>query len=126
MRRIIFVDDDRDLLDAMRDVLECSKLATCVVAGSLDELKRQRQQALACTMALIDINLGDGAPSGVDVFHWLRYGGFTSEVVFLTGHAADHPLVVEASRIGPCRILSKPIEIDELERLVRETGIKDR
>jgi FixJ family two-component response regulator len=123
MRPVIFVDDDQDLLDAMREFLELAKLATCVVAGSLDELKQQRQQALDCALAILDINLGDGAPSGVDVFHWLRTQGFASEVVFLTGHAADHPLVVEATRLGPCRILSKPIEIEELQGLIRATTV---
>jgi hypothetical protein len=37
--------------------------------------------------------------------------------VFLTGHAASDPRVVEAARIS-AGIVSKPLELAELERLV--------
>ena len=35
MRCIVFVDDDEDLLEAMREILQCAKLADCVAARSL-------------------------------------------------------------------------------------------
>jgi DNA-binding NtrC family response regulator len=122
MRRVVFVDDDPDLLEAMKDILEHSALATCVVAQSLNELKQKREQALGCTLAMVDINLGPGTENGIDVYRWLRDEGFRGDVVFLTGHAADHPLVSQAAQLGYCRIFNKPIELDDLQRLVREAG----
>ena len=39
-------------------------------------------------------------------------------IVFLTGHASNHPLVVEAQRIGDAEIFSKPIDPDRLRSIV--------
>jgi DNA-binding response OmpR family regulator len=121
MRRVLFVDDDPDLGEAMRDILQYSGLATCVVARSLDELAQQRDQVLACTLAILDVNLGDGEPSGVDVFHWLRQRHFAGDIVFLTGHAADDPLVMAALELGAGRICKKPIGMDELVHMVQHS-----
>jgi DNA-binding NtrC family response regulator len=118
VRSVLFVDDDQDLLDAMKETLEYTGLVACVVARSLADLQQQSRQALPCTLALVDINLGDGEPSGIEVVRWLRGEGFSGDVVFLTGHAAGHPLVREAQRIQTCRVLSKPIDLEELQQLV--------
>jgi DNA-binding NtrC family response regulator len=121
MRHVLFVDDDQDLLEATRDVLQYSGLANCVVATSLEELTRQRERALDCALAILDVNLGRGVPNGMDVLEWLRRERFGGSIVFLTGHAADHPLVAAATRLGACRVFTKPIELAELARLVEET-----
>ena len=39
-------------------------------------------------------------------------------IVFLTGHASTHPLVVEANRMGDAEIFSKPIDPDRLRSIV--------
>ena len=44
--------------------------------------------------------------------------GYAGRIVFLTGHASNHPLVVEAHRIGDAEILSKPIDPDRLRSVV--------
>jgi FixJ family two-component response regulator len=46
----------------------------------------------------------------------------TGRIVFLTGHAGTHPLVVETQRIGEAEILSKPIGPDHLQAIVEEAG----
>jgi FixJ family two-component response regulator len=118
VRRVVFVDDDEDLLEAMREILHCSALAECVAVRSLAELERKREQVLACDLAILDINLGPGVPSGIEVFHWLRNRGFTGDIVFLTGHAADDPLVSAAAKLGSTRIYKKPIGMEELGGLI--------
>ena len=123
MRDVVFVDDDQDLLEATRDVLQYSGLARrVVVARSLAELMDQREEALVCTLAILDINLGKDVPNGMDVFHWLRRERFAGEIVFLTGHAADNPLVTAAMQLGAQRIYIKPIEMAELAGLVQGDG----
>jgi len=118
VRWIVFVDDDEDLLEAMSEILHWAKLANCMVARSLAELERQGDKVLACELAILDINLGPGVPSGIDVFHWLRKRGFTRDIVFLTGHAGDDPLVSAAAKLSGTRIYRKPIGMDELGRLI--------
>jgi FixJ family two-component response regulator len=119
MRRVVFVDDDEDLLEVFREVLGYSGLASCVVARSLAELVQQRDLVLASNLAIIDVNLGQDLPSGVDVFRWLKSERFAGDIVFLTGHAADHPLVIAAAQVGARGIFNKPIEMEELARLVK-------
>jgi DNA-binding NtrC family response regulator len=119
---VLFVDDDQDLLDAIEEILELSGLAACVTARSLAEVESKREEALRCSLAFVDINLGTGTPTGIDVFRWLESKGFMGNIFFLTGHAADEPLVVQASSLGKRRVLSKPITLGELERLIHENA----
>ena len=67
---------------------------------------------------ILDINLGPDRRSGIDAYAWLRRQGYKGRIVFLTGHANNHPLVVEAQRIGDAEIYSKPIEPDRLRSIV--------
>src|SRR5689334_18365630 len=120
MGDVLFVDDDPDLLDATRDVLQYSGLARCVVARSLDEVIDQRDQALGCTLAVLDVNLGTGRPTGVDVYRWLVREHFEGKVVFLTGHAGDNPMVESAA--DQSRVYMKPIDLADLARLVEESA----
>jgi DNA-binding NtrC family response regulator len=114
---ILLLDDDEDLLESVSDLLE--SLSACRVwkARSVDELGRIDGQALVSRVAILDINLGPGVPSGIDALRWLRERGFAGDAVFLTGHARGFPLVEEAHRMG-VRVLSKPLAIDNLLSLV--------
>jgi DNA-binding NarL/FixJ family response regulator len=68
---ILLVDDDEDLREAVRDLLSSLSLAECLTAGSLAELEAHAAAALACSLAIIDLNLGANAASGIDVYRWL-------------------------------------------------------
>jgi FixJ family two-component response regulator len=116
--QILFVDDDRDLCDTIRDTLGYLGIAGCVLAQSLEDLQAQRANALTCRLAIVDINLGLDVPTGVDVYDWLRREGFKGEIVFLTGHGNDDPRVVAAAQRSGARILSKPIDFGALAELV--------
>lgn len=87
-----------------------------VVVGGRDEGGRGRR--LACRVAILDVNLGEGQPTGVDAYEWLRAHSFAGSVVFLTGHAPTHPAVALAVKSG-ARVLAKPIKIDELHALLK-------
>ena len=71
-----------------------------------------------CSVAILDINLGANRKSGIDAYAWLRKQRIHGRIVFLTGHANMHPLVVEAHRVGDAEIFSKPIEPDRLRSIV--------
>jgi DNA-binding NtrC family response regulator len=113
---VLLVDDDDDMRAAMQDALEDLGFE-CVSARSLEDVQGKSAAARTCRLAILDINLGANQPTGVHVFHWLKDEGFVGRCVFLTGHAAGDPRVVEAARIS-AGIVSKPLELAELGRLV--------
>lgn len=109
MDAVLFVDDDEDLRDVMQEILRGAGVRHVVAASSLAEVKARRDEALACELAILDINLGFGEPSGVNVYEWLEHEGFAGNIIFLTGHASNDPRVQEAARLAGSVIASKPI-----------------
>jgi ActR/RegA family two-component response regulator len=65
------------------------------------------------TTAILDVNLGPGEPSGVDVAAWVRAHHPDARIVFMTGHAPNHPLVRAASGADG-EVLAKPIDTKRL------------
>ncbi|WP_257451194.1 response regulator [Archangium lipolyticum] len=118
MLRVLVLEDDDDLRAILCELLSLSGADGCVSARSLAELKLESAEALGCTLALLDINLGAGVPSGLDAYRWLKDNGFSGRTVFLTGHARSHPLVREALELTHVQVLSKPIESKVLLELV--------
>jgi ActR/RegA family two-component response regulator len=83
------------------------------------ELTAHGDAALSCSLAILDINLGAGQPSGLDALNWLNERRFSGRTVFLTGHARTFPLVEEARRQhGDIEVLSKPVSSAELLALL--------
>ncbi len=117
MGRVLLLEDDDDLREVMRDLLRFGCRASCVECGSYDELVTHPDEALACDLALLDVNLGPDSPSGIDAYRWLRDHAFHGRIRFLTGHARTHPLVEEACRIADAVVLEKPIDANVLRQL---------
>jgi DNA-binding NtrC family response regulator len=119
--KVLFLDDNADLGQVMEDLVQelghqIVNVRTCrQLTGVLD-------RALECDVAILDINLGSGEPSGLDAYDQLRTRGYRGRVVFLTGHADSHPLVLQAIESGRARVLRKPISFEELEALLRGDG----
>ncbi len=118
MGGVLLIDDDEDLLDALSDLIAAVGGGPVLALGSLDELVAAAPRALGCALAIVDINLGPGAPSGIDVYEWLLAHSFAGRIAFLTGHARNHPLVKRACRIGGAEVHQKPIELPELIELL--------
>jgi DNA-binding response OmpR family regulator len=114
VKSVLVVDDDEDLREILSDLFVTTAGSGVVTARSLAEVQRHAARALACDVALLDVNLGEGEPTGVEVCGWLRAHGFSGEVIFLTGHANSDPRVIEASRTAHAKLLSKPISVDAL------------
>ena len=115
---VLYVEDNDDLRGLVVELVTVVLERRCVAVGSYEELVALGDDALGCGVAILDINLGGNRRSGIDAYAWLRNKGYTGRIVFLTGHASTHPLVVEAQRIGDAEIFSKPIELDRLQSIV--------
>jgi DNA-binding NtrC family response regulator len=117
---VLVVDDDADLREVLGGSIELLGHG-CVTAASLAELMEKREEAVRCKLAILDINLHADAPSGLDVHRWLEHEGFTGTILFLTGHARTHPLVIAACESG-ARVVEKPIGLKELRGLIDVEG----
>ena len=117
---VLYVEDNDDLRELVVELVRAVLKHRCVGVGSYEELVALGEEALGCSIAILDINLGPNQPSGIDAYAWLSDKGYTGRIVFLTGHASAHPLVVEAQRIGNAEIFSKPIEPDRLRSIIED------
>ena len=115
---VLFLEDNDDLRQTFVELVTIFHERQCVGVSSYEEVVALGPKVLACDAAILDINLGPNQPSGIDAYKWLRQIGYPGRVVFLTGHASTHPLVIEAARIGDAEILAKPIDPDEIQSIV--------
>lgn len=114
---MLIVDDDACLLDVMSDAITASGRRT-VKLRSFAEMQSREEEALACDVAFLDVNLGGGKPSGIDAARWLRQHRFKGHIYFLTAHAGSHPLMLRASAVEGASLLAKPITLNKLAALV--------
>jgi FixJ family two-component response regulator len=119
---VLVVEDNDDLRELFVELVAVVLERRCIGVGSYEALVALGEEALGCSLAILDINLGPNRRSGLDAYAWLRNNGYTGRIVFLTGHASTHPLVVEAKRIGDAEIFSKPIDPDRLRSIVEGEG----
>ena len=115
---VLYVEDNDDLRELVVELVTAVLKHRCVGVASYEELVGLGEEALGCSVAILDINLGPNRRSGIDAYAWLRDKGYTGRIVFLTGHASTHPLVIEAQRIGDAQIFSKPIDPDRLRSII--------
>jgi FixJ family two-component response regulator len=113
---VLLLDDDRLLLEMMT-ALFLSEGVACIGVGSVEELIATGERALACDLAILDVNLGPAKPSGIDAFRWLKSQSFSGRIVFLTGHARSYIGVAEAAALG-VEVLEKPMSVAGLLNLV--------
>jgi ActR/RegA family two-component response regulator len=115
---VLFLEDNDDLRETVVELITVALERRCVGVGSYNELVALGNDVMACDSAILDINLGPGLPSGIDAYEWLRSNGYAGRIVFLTGHASTHPLVIEATQIGDAEIFSKPVDPDQIQTIV--------
>src|SRR5262245_56600603 len=115
---VLFLYDDDDLRATFIDLVRTIFARECHGIASHRDLIALGERALNCGVAILDINLGPEVPSGIDSYGWLRKHGEHGRIVFLTGHAASHPLVIEARRLGDAEVISKPVSLLALSSLL--------
>jgi DNA-binding response OmpR family regulator len=118
-KSVLVVDDDGDLRMILCELFD-SYGARCVGVGSLDAMRELLlSDGVLFDLAILDVNLGAGQPSGVDAWRWLQEHSFSGRIAFLTGHARSFPGVAEAYALG-VKVLQKPGSIDDLISLLGE------
>lgn len=115
MKRALVVEDDADLCDTLALFMESLGIE-CVKALSFDEVKKLKLDHL--DVAVLDVNLGEGQPNGLDVFLYLQNHAGNFRTVFLTGYQGSHPLVQEVRKLDSAIVLEKPVDIEEFGRIM--------
>lgn len=118
MKTVLFVDDSRDLCEVIEALCQSLPEVECVYATSMSGVQERAAQALRTSLAILDVNLGHGEPSGVEIYRWLKANNYPGRIVFLSGHTRTDPQVEEAARISGVDFFQKPVSFDQIEGLI--------
>jgi DNA-binding NtrC family response regulator len=111
--RLLLVDDDSDLRDALSERLSLMKLDVTCASDGEEALRVLRRQRFPIT--LLDLQLP--RQSGLDVLKTLRREGIETTVVVITAWGTLEK-AVEAMRAGAYDFLPKPLDLGHLEIVI--------
>jgi len=114
---ILHVEDDSSVRSAVRRALNAYGFTVASVDG-VRGAKLVLAERCDVSGVLLDLRLRDG--NGVDLYHWLmeRHPALSRCVAFLTATSDD--VALRAMKAAGCRILEKPVGIEELIDIVAE------
>lgn len=110
--RVLIVDDDELLLEALDDLLQAQGMVTDTATTTQLALECARQ--CLPDLALIDLRLG--AEDGRDTARLLTEAFPSIQIIFMTGFATS---VQAINREGKYQVLKKPFQINSLISLIR-------
>jgi two-component system response regulator AtoC len=110
-KRILIIDDERVILESLKMFLTEKgyhvETAACVAEA------RERIEGSAPEAIILDIRLPDG--SGLDLLRELKNAGTETPVIMITAFH-DMDSTVRAIKLGATEYITKPIDVDELEK----------
>ncbi|MCZ7575462.1 MAG: sigma-54 dependent transcriptional regulator [Ardenticatenaceae bacterium] len=112
-RHILIVDDDQEIRDVLKDLLEENYLVTLAATGQ-EALAKVRETDY--DLMLLDVRLPD--TDGLAVMQELFGLGKDIPVIVITGHGTSNT-AIQAVQAGAYDYLVKPLELDEVEIVVR-------
>src|SRR5215831_4848845 len=118
MKTVLFVDDSRDMCEVMEALCQSLPEVECICVNSMSAVQERAAQVLRTSLAVLDVNLGPGEPSGVEIYRWLKGRNYRGKIVFLSGHARTDPHVEEAATISGVDFFQKPLPFEQIEALI--------
>jgi DNA-binding NtrC family response regulator len=116
-RRLLFVDDDNALREVLKRELEDFGYAVAAFPEPFAALEHLAREAV--DVALIDLRLP--GIDGLELLKRLRALDEALPIVMLTGHGAVRE-AVEAMRHGAHDFLTKPVSLEQLERVLERAS----
>lgn len=118
--RVLVVDDEPSVADALRVILEDEGFAVVVAANGRDAIAEARRAPFSVTVT--DLRLPD--MDGLDVIGALRGAGAGGAVILITSHGT--PEIADRARdLGAVGVIAKPFLPSELLRLITD-GLSGR
>jgi FixJ family two-component response regulator len=118
---VFVIDDDGDIREGLRALLESVSLDCEAFASTSDFLQHKRPDTVSCLV--LDVRLP--GMSGLDFQQELAREGVGIPIVFLTGHG-DIPMTVRAIKSGAVGFLTKPVREQDLLDAIRTALESDR
>jgi len=118
--RVLVVDDEEHMLHLLRDALKGEGLSVETAASGREAMELARKKPPDIVVA--DLMLGDC--TGLEVIDSLRadVAGDIPAIV-ITG-VGDPETFTEASRHRPVELMTKPLDLDRLRRVIREELVR--
>lgn len=110
--KILIVDDEDAVRDVFRDFCNSSSLFSVTTASSGAEAI---ELANTTKFDIVTIDLVMPDISGVEVIETIKGSNPHLPMVIITGNATDG-LIEQAGRLGGCRVLHKPVGIEQFMR----------
>jgi DNA-binding NtrC family response regulator len=119
--KVLIVDDEEHIRNVLRDFCLSSPLFSVTTAAGGEEAIKVVEKD---DFDLVTIDLVMPEVSGIDAIEIIRRQKPHLPVVIVTGNATER-LIAEAGRFGGCRVLRKPVGIEQfLDELVDIAGDK--
>lgn len=119
MIRILLLDDHPVLRHGVRSVLDTQDdFAVVAEVGSVAEAASAAGAAAGIDVALVDLDLGDGMPDGIEAIRVIRRASPEAQVLVFTAYDSDAD-IVRALDAGAAGYLVKDSRPAELFRAIR-------
>lgn len=113
--KILVVDDNRSLTEALADVFEAKGYAADLAFDGVQAVERVKSSSYDCI--LMDIRMP--RMSGVDAFKEIKKCAPTVPVILMTAYSVQG-LIEEARAEGIVAVVQKPVAIDKILRIIEE------
>ena len=117
MYQVLIADDESIIREGIKCLFDWESLGY-TIAGEAANGETAYQQILALQPDIVLLDIRMPGMSGLDVIREARAQGFTGKVIILSGYS-DFKYAQEAIRYGVQYYLTKPIDEDELEEILR-------
>jgi FixJ family two-component response regulator len=118
---VFIVDDDGDMREAIKDLVESVGLRAEAFATAEEFLSRQRTDDPSCLV--LDVRLPQ--MSGLDFQRQLADVDIQIPIIFITAHG-DIPMSVRALKAGAVEFLTKPFKDQDLLDAIQQALLFDR
>lgn len=112
---MLVAEDDRDLRDIITSFLDAKQWQVVALANGPEALEVARRERFN----VIVLDIRSPASLGLAVLQGLRASGSTLPVIVITSFG-DAFLSQRATRLGATRVLEKPFDLDDLQRILDE------
>jgi len=116
--RVLVVDDDDTIRTSLGDALATGEFEVAVASSAEEALTHFRPEG-APDLVLSDVKMP--GLDGIELLRLLKERAPTTDVILMTAFD-DMPTVVTAMREGAADFLSKPLNLQELRRILRQVS----